>query len=160
MRYSQLEFPAYRFVPGQEPHPTRDPAGHSYQAAAPYQESLDAACWAQCQSYLFGVDLFNHGYWWEAHEAWEGPWKLTGRHTTTGLFLQGLIQISVARLKWFQSLTKPARRLSASGLAKLELVPSEFAGLDCQSFRLATTRFFARSSRSEAGETALVIVLN
>mgnify|MGYP001399614021 CR=1 FL=1 len=22
----------------------------------------------------YGVDLFNYGYWWEAHEAWEGLW--------------------------------------------------------------------------------------
>ena len=29
-RYTNLPLPAYRFVPGKAPHPTRDPDGHSY----------------------------------------------------------------------------------------------------------------------------------
>ena len=69
---------------------------------------LDPTMWYDCESYLYGVDLFNHAYWWEAHEAWEGPWRAAGRQSATGFFLQGLIQISVARLKWSQTLIRPA----------------------------------------------------
>ncbi|TGQ49534.1 DUF309 domain-containing protein, partial [Mesorhizobium sp. M1C.F.Ca.ET.210.01.1.1] len=24
--------------------------------------------------FRWGIDLFNHGYYWEAHEAWEPLW--------------------------------------------------------------------------------------
>ncbi|MER9007639.1 DUF309 domain-containing protein [Mesorhizobium sp. M0862] len=25
--------------------------------------------------FRWGIDLFNHGYYWEAHEAWEPLWQ-------------------------------------------------------------------------------------
>ncbi len=30
-------------------------------------------------AFLWGLDLFNHGYYWEAHEAWEGLWQVADR---------------------------------------------------------------------------------
>ncbi len=34
--------------------------------------------WLRCRDYLRGIDLFNHGYYWEAHEVWEGLWHTAG----------------------------------------------------------------------------------
>src|SRR5437762_2797351 len=74
-RYASSPLPAYRYVPGRHPHPLRDPLGHSYAASA---QAVPAAWqlqdWPQLDAWLFGVDLFNAFYFWEAHEAWESLW--------------------------------------------------------------------------------------
>jgi predicted metal-dependent hydrolase len=92
-------FPPYAFVPGQQPHPVSDPTGHSHGLAKAVVVAPDPACWQSCQPYLYGLDLFNHGYYWEAHEAWEGLWLACGRQGTTATFLKGLIQLAVAGVK-------------------------------------------------------------
>ena len=68
-------FPAYAFLPGRDPHPTRDPRGHSYAEpeGEPHTWRPDEE-WRENQEYLFGCDLYNAGYLWEAHEAWEDIW--------------------------------------------------------------------------------------
>ncbi|MHC4391801.1 MAG: DUF309 domain-containing protein, partial [Planctomycetota bacterium] len=55
--------------------------------------------WTACERYLRGIDLFNRGYYWESHEAWEGLWHAAGREGTVGLFLKGLIKLSAAGVK-------------------------------------------------------------
>ena len=49
--------------------------------------------------FRFGVDLFNHGYYWEAHEVWEGLWHACGRKGTLADFLKGLIRLAAAGVK-------------------------------------------------------------
>ena len=48
------------------PHPTRDPAGHSFGVVAAPCPPPDPVRWLDCRPYLYGIDLFNHGYYWEA----------------------------------------------------------------------------------------------
>src|SRR5437016_5797881 len=87
-------FPPYSFVPGLFPHPISDPAGHSYGQPHPTPLPLDVDQWAANADYLFGIDLFNHGYYWEAHEVWEGLWHACGRAGILGDMLKGLIQLT------------------------------------------------------------------
>ena len=92
-------FPPYAYVPGDTPHPTRDPGGHSYGAALEIPEPPDPEDWRACRDYLYGIDLFNHGFYWEAHEAWEGLWVASGRRGPTATYLQALISLAAAGLK-------------------------------------------------------------
>jgi predicted metal-dependent hydrolase len=46
-----------------------------------------------------GVDLFNHGYFWEAHEAWEDPWRSEPRESPRKIYFQSLIRLAAAALK-------------------------------------------------------------
>jgi predicted metal-dependent hydrolase len=55
--------------------------------------------WQQSRAYLRGLDLCNHGYYWEAHEAWESLWHAAGRKGTTADFLKGLIKLAAAGVK-------------------------------------------------------------
>jgi hypothetical protein len=48
---------------------------------------------------LYGIDLFNHGFYWEAHEAWEGLWVACGRTGPTAIFLQALINLAATGFK-------------------------------------------------------------
>jgi uncharacterized protein len=91
--------PPYSYVTGRFPHPTRDPGGHSFGHVPPPVEPLDPRGWRESRPYLFACDLFNHGYYWEAHEAWEGLWHACGRKGTTADFLKGLIKLAAAGVK-------------------------------------------------------------
>jgi hypothetical protein len=74
----------------------RDPAGHSYQVEpvpVAAEASLDA------DAFLWGLDLFNHGYYWEAHEAWEGLWQVADRDGPLRMLFKGLILLSAAGVK-------------------------------------------------------------
>ena len=117
-RYTTRPFPRYRYIPGRSPHPVRDPDGHSFGHGPAPLEAFAAEDWPSCVEYLYGIDLFNNRYWWEAHESLEQCWVAAGRTTETGLFLQGLIQIAVACLKFEQGFTDVAQRMAADGLAK------------------------------------------
>lgn len=98
----EIPFPSYSFVPGNAPHPTRDPEGHSFE-----EEKEDIALvpapdpdnWRQSKLYLYGIDLFNHGYYWETHEAWEDLWHALGRIGDTANFLKAMIHLAAAGLK-------------------------------------------------------------
>jgi predicted metal-dependent hydrolase len=93
------DFPPYTFVPGRAPHPVRDPAGHLFGKHPAPPPALDPERWTESRAYLHGVDLFNHGYYWEAHEVWEGLWNAAGRSGTTADFLKGLIKLAAAGVK-------------------------------------------------------------
>jgi hypothetical protein len=94
-----VPFPPYAFVPGLFPHPTSDPAGHSYGVVRQPPEPPRTEHWHACHTYLRGLDLFNHGYYWEAHEAWEALWHACGRRGVTASFLKGLIALAAAGVK-------------------------------------------------------------
>ena len=125
--------PSFRFIPGQGPHPNHLAKGsHMPEFPPPGPLSLDS--WQNSAHYLYAVDLFNYGYWWEAHEVLEVLWVIAKRDTPTGIFLQGLIQISAALLKESQSLHRAALSLSAKGFSKLHSKSGIFMGLDVEPF--------------------------
>ena len=121
-RYSTRSLPRYRYVPGVRPHPTRDPAGHSYESAPNRHAPWSAEAWRSLQDWLYGVDLFNRFYFWEAHEAWEGLWASVPRGSPPSLLLQGLIQIAAALLKTHMRVPAGARVLCTEGLDKIRCV--------------------------------------
>lgn len=146
-RYSARPFPPYRYLPGLHPHPTRHPAGHSYEASpklnrhAPW--STDE--WRTLDDWLYGVDLFNWFYFWEAHEAWEGLWAATERESAGHTMLQGLIQIAAALLKAHMGVVLGARVLAAQGLERLDraaVTHPALLGLDLPVVVGRFTRYF------------------
>ena len=123
----ERKFPPYRHIPGFTPHPVKDPRGHSYKKE--HKRSCNTTTlvlppekWQNNQQYLYGVDLFNFSYWWEAHEAWEEDWcKSKGNHKK---FLQGLIQICAAMIKQHVCQWRGVKKLSVRGCARLSEVES------------------------------------
>ena len=139
-RYSSRNFPPYRYVPGLHPHPTNSPDGHSYENEDEDHEKWNSDLWKDNEDYLFGIDLYNYHYYWEAHEAWEGLWIAAVRNSSEHRFLQGLIKCGAALLKvrmaeyQIQDLIG-ARNLSKSGMSLLSQVgQDEFMGLDIPNF--------------------------
>ena len=113
--------PPYSYVPGHNlPHPVNDPSGHSFSAQAQAEahgtskpssvlarlppdptsrHHTLAATLAADPLWLYALDLFNGGWYWEAHEAWEGFWNALGRTTPEARLVQGLIHLAAAAVK-------------------------------------------------------------
>ena len=49
--------------------------------------------------FRWAVQLFNAGYYWESHEAWESLWHAAGRKGAIADFLKGLIKLAAAGVK-------------------------------------------------------------
>jgi hypothetical protein len=111
-----IPLPPYSYVPGHGlPHPVNDPAGHLFGvqheppltpsdlALLPSQPTSRrravAALLAANSRWLHALDLFNEGFYWEAHEAWETFWNTLGRTTPEAKFVQGLIHLAAAAVK-------------------------------------------------------------
>jgi uncharacterized protein len=120
----QRELPPYSYVPGGGwPHPTRDERGHSFcrqELAAP----LDEANWRENDTWLFAIDLFNHGYYWEAHEAWESLWHACGRTGPVADLLKGLIKLAAAGVKSREGRPKGVKQHAARSLELLNAAQS------------------------------------
>ena len=141
-RYSNRKFPPYRYRPGESPHPIRDPGGHCFgrHSGAP----VTFTDWRTCEEYLYGIDLFNHGYWWEAHEALELVWVAAGKKSEAGQFIQGLILIAAAHLKRYQGLTEVSSRMAQKGLRKMSGVSSGIRfGIEIHSLRSDVLKCFS-----------------
>lgn len=92
-RRTTTPFPATPYLPGPGvPHPRE--AGFR---AVP---DFDWAC-----------DLFDHRYYWEAHEVWEAEWRALDRDTPAAWLLQGLVCAAACCLKTRQGSTDGAKKL-------------------------------------------------
>ena len=82
IRYSPRPLPATAYVPGSSPRADRP-------AESPPRTAVDVDDLAGHDDFRFGVDLFNHGFPWEAHEAWEPLWFAASRERPERALLHG-----------------------------------------------------------------------
>ena len=75
----------------------RDSDGHGFEAPSCAESEMLPDNWQSCSAYARGIDLFNHGYYWESHECWENVWNRVGRRGLTADFMKALIKIAAAR---------------------------------------------------------------
>jgi len=107
--------PNYTYIPGSStPHPIRHPHGHSFGRKNRSVKPLSADNWQENRSFLLAIDLFNHGYYWEAHEEWERLLRASGADTTVGRFLKGLVKMAAAGVKVREHSIHGVRRHAAS----------------------------------------------
>ena len=150
-RYTTRPLPPYRHVPGLTPHPVTHPGGHSFGAAEPIPSPecrQVPQAWPRCREYLYGVDLFNRRFLWEAHEAWEIVWIGAGKKSGPAKLAQGLIQTSAGLLRLHLGTPGGADRLLAKGGENLDLAlrllgdcESTAMGIDLTSWRAAVGRY-------------------
>jgi hypothetical protein len=127
--------PPYSYVTGRFPHPTRDRSGHSFGRPPDEPPPIDPARWSESRLYLCGCDLFNHGYYWEAHETWEAVWKACGRRGTAADFLKGLIKLAAAGVKAREGRPAGVKRHGARAIELFRAVrdqvsEAKYVGLD------------------------------
>jgi predicted metal-dependent hydrolase len=113
---------------------------------------LEAPRWREHRGYLWGCDLFEHGFPWEAHEEWEAAWAATPPGLEHAL-LAGLIQAAAAvvqaRLGKWRGVTTLAQRarhnLLAAGGPRL-------CGVDVAGFARELVGWAARVAAAKAWE--------
>jgi uncharacterized protein len=94
-----------------------------------------------------GVEFFNRGRFFDAHEAWEEVWR-----DTTGpdrLWLQGLVQIAVALHHHSTGNLLGARSVLSRAIANLTECPDEFCGLDIDCLKHDAGRAREQMTRNE-----------
>ncbi len=98
-------YPRYSYVPGLYPHPFSHSDGHSFGQHPSPSLPLTLDSWQSHLDYLWGFDLFNAGFYWEAHETWEAVWKATKASAANPAMdnlvclVQGLIKLAAAGVK-------------------------------------------------------------
>ena len=126
-RYSQRPFPPYQYTPGLNPHPTIDADGHSF-AVAETETEFVASAWQDSDDYRFGIDLLNHGYYWEAHEVLEGIWHHLGRKSRDAQFIQALILLAVACLHKRRHKMSACSKVVHKGVQRLDVAAADYFG--------------------------------
>ncbi len=78
-----------------------------------------------------GVELFNQGRYWEAHEAWEQAW-IPDRHGPDRGFYKGLIQVAAGCLHHRRGNRRGALNKWRSGIEYLRPYLPRHGGLELQ----------------------------
>lgn len=87
-----------------------------------------------------GIDHFNAGRYFDAHESWEEIWRSTTPEPKE--LFRGLIQVAVGLYHHHvRGKAAPARRVLARGLRRLERYPQGTEGLDLDALRTAARRW-------------------
>ena len=136
------EFPPYTYVPGHAVHPVSHPHGHMREGTLPQD-------WSQQQYLQWGRQLFNKGYYWEAHEAWEHLWMELGRTSANALTVKGLIKLAASAVK--------CREGNASGAIRHAQCAAELLQEPCDSKLFAGCDLsLARDSANRLREAPLI----
>ena len=125
-RYTDLPLPEWRCIPVHAAVPDRE---RLEPVTAGVPERLAPEDAARHSAFLFGIDLFNAGFFWEAHEVWEPCWMALAPNSRERTGCQALIQGANACLKlrfgWrkaFYRLNDEVARLAREAGAGQDLV--------------------------------------
>jgi predicted metal-dependent hydrolase len=80
-----------------------------------------------------GLDQFNTGRFFDAHETWEEIWLASREPEKT--FLQGIIQIAAAFHHYGRGNLPGTRSLIQAGLRRLERFPATHRGIELEPLR-------------------------
>ena len=114
----ERKLPPYAYLPGRHPHPVRDPGGHSHGVPEGHDDP---------DGLLWGIDLFDQGFPWEAHEAWEPLWFAAERGSPLRALYKGLILLAAAGVKVREGKAVPALRHAERAAALLHGVTGDAA---------------------------------
>lgn len=122
--------PPYTYIPGKTPHPISDPAGHMASSPRTAPPAIDPARWRESATYFHALDLFNAGYYWEAHETWESLWHAAGRTGDIADLLKGLIQLAASGVKVREGIAEGVRNLAAKAERRFRGLPGPLLGFE------------------------------
>jgi len=95
-----------------------------------------------------GVELFNSGRYWEAHEVWEREWTPDRKGPDSG-FYKGLIQVAAGCLHYTRRNRRGALNKWRSGTDYLRPYLPAHGGIALQPLVASVDRFLARMDDGE-----------
>ena len=143
MRRSAEPLPVHRYVPGQSSrHPEDAFDGIRAQADVDPRN----AAW------VYGLDLAEAGFYWEAHEVLEAVWLKARTGTPERAMIQAIIQLVNAALKQVMGRDKAALRLCGMVDALLDQSGTGAMGLQTPRIRDVITDLRRRIDAGEVTE--------
>ena len=107
---------------------------------APWNYLVD---WVTDPAAMFAADLFDHRFFWEAHEAWEAMWHECPKPSVDRDVLQSLIQTAAALLQFHLGANRSAALLLARARSRMAQTDvSRHQGIDIDGLFHDTDRFF------------------
>lgn len=95
-RLTALPLPEAAYVPGRTP---RTETGIAFEVARRAPAVTEADRWQSNEAWLYGIDLFGAGFFWEAHEVLEPVWINARPNSRERAAVRGVIQLANACLK-------------------------------------------------------------
>jgi Domain of unknown function (DUF309) len=144
MRLTDFPLPSWKHRPGQRQKSQKDfsdsyHADHSplgrVKALVPQNYALEVPVRDPC--FLYGLDLHDSGYFWEAHEIWEAVWMASPQNGCDRIALRALIQITNGCLKHMLGQAKARNRLVTEALGLLEELTARHPRFSSHPFALS-----------------------
>jgi uncharacterized protein len=101
-----------------------------------------------------GIELFNQGRYWDAHEAWEEAWMPDRKGADAG-FLKGLIQVAAGCYHYRRHNRRGAVNKWRSGAGYLRAYPAGHRGLAVGALVAAADALLAAMEAEEWPELEL-----
>jgi hypothetical protein len=151
-----FRLPCRRHIPASGSTPDRAPLD-AVKALTPPRVSEET--WHDAPAYAYGLRLYAHGFFWEAHEGWEAVWVATAPNSQERYLLAGLIQLANACLKLEMAQPKAALRLLKAACDHLgECRSLAVLGLEPVALARDVTAFASRAAcLADKGNLALLI---
>ena len=109
MQYDKIPLPSHAHVPGLNQRHEEGFLDHVKQLAPEVtlnEQANDNPAW------LYGIRLFEHGFFWECHEVLETVWMNALPNSREKHLVQGFIHLANAALKTRMNKQRAAERLS------------------------------------------------
>ncbi|WP_298482115.1 DUF309 domain-containing protein [uncultured Chloroflexus sp.] len=97
--------------------------------------------------FLAGMQLFNAGEYWHAHEQWEICWRAAQGEEAE--FYKALIQTAAALVKWRQGNLRGLRLNWAKAQRRLAQLPAVYRGVDVVALAMAMAAILADPASGE-----------
>jgi hypothetical protein len=127
----KLPLPETAHIPGINPRPDL----MFLESVSAYALAVtDEKHWKTNLPWLYGLKLFNNGFYWEAHEVWETVWMNAPPNSPEKQFVQGVIHFANGLLKIRMSRPKAALKLFALSTQDIEQAVLRRAEPDNQTY--------------------------
>ena len=105
----KIPLPAWRHIPGVNDRHAGDAFDQAKALCPPRVTDAEASTNG---AWLYGLRLFNAGYYWEAHEVLETVWMRTAPNSRERALVQALIHLANGALKLAANKPGAAKRLA------------------------------------------------
>jgi uncharacterized protein len=140
-RLSKISLPPYCFKKHTSPHPTQHPDGHFRERETYNCPRLAENNWRDCEGYLFALDLFSQGYFWECHEVLEDLWHSVDNDSPVHHYLQAFIQCTVTHWQASSGRISAARNILRRIPRHVDRAEGLALGLSISDLHTATLSF-------------------
>ena len=128
-RLTDRELPPYAFLPGKFPHPEKE-GGHGFGLHL-NTYAINDKNYKTHEDYLYALDLYNLGFYWESHVYLEAIWNENKRKGPEADLLKAIIKLGAAGIKYRMEMNEAGQGHLNRAHELFSLLPSKvFLGIN------------------------------